>query len=403
MPAMRSVIIGNGVAGIMTAVKLRELEPDRAKLDIAIYTREPYEYYSRVRLPEVFASALSAGDLAIYKPGWYEGKDIAVYKNQEVVGVERGEHRIRLSDGGTVPYDKLVLCMGADSYKPPIGSSELAGIFTIREYGDAEAIRSYMTEGTRHAVVVGGGLLGLEAARHMDVPGILGITIVEVMPRLLPKQLDEEGSKLLRALVEGKRCSVILEAKAESFMGGRRVEGLRLADGREIPAETALISAGILPRVGLARKAGLAVDRGVIVDDHMRTSDPHIWAAGDLAEYEGIVWGIIPAALDHAPVAAADILGRETRGYRQTVPQNTLKVAGINLTSMGKVTLTPQEEADYRVIARLDTEKKRYEKYVLKDGTLAGCILLGSRDNYGFAYQRIGKPVTPEEIEACLG
>jgi nitrite reductase (NADH) large subunit len=402
MTAIRAVIIGNGVAGIMTAVKLRELEPDRAKLDIAIYTREPYEYYSRIRLPEVFASALSAGDLAIYKPGWYEGKGIDVHKNQEVVAIERGAQRIRLSSGDQVPYDRLVLCMGADSFKPPIGNSELEGIFTIREYGDAEAIRSYITAGTRHAVVVGGGLLGLEAARHMDVPGILGITIVEVMPRLLPKQLDEEGSELLRALVEGKRCSVILGAKVESFMGSRRVEGLRLADGREIPAETALISAGILPRVGLAREAGLAVGRGVIVDDHMRTSDPHIWAAGDLAEFGGIVWGIIPAALDHAPVAAADVLGRETPGYRQTVPQNTLKVAGINLTSMGKITLTLEEMADYRVIMKLYAGKKRYEKYVLKDGALAGCILLGSRDNYGFASQRLGKPVTPEEIEARL-
>jgi nitrite reductase (NADH) large subunit len=402
MLSIRAVIIGNGVAGIMTAVKLRELEPDKAKLDIAIYTREPYEYYSRIRLPEVFSSALSAGDLAIHKPGWYEGKDIAVYKNQEVVGIDREARRIRLKKGGAVPYDGLVLCMGADSFKPPIGNSELEGIFTIREYGDAEAIRSSMTAGTRHAVVLGGGLLGLEAARHMDSPGILGITIVEVMPRLLPRQLDEEGSELLRSLVEGKRCSVILGVKAESFVGEKRVEGLRLADGREIQAETAVISAGILPRVGLAQEAGLAVDRGVIVDDHMRTSDPHIWAAGDLAEFEGIVWGIIPAALDHAPVAAADILGRETAGYRQTVPQNTLKVAGIDLTSMGKVTLSPEDAASYRVIAKLDAGKKRYEKYVLLNGELAGCILLGSRDNYGFASQRIGKPVTPEEIEARL-
>jgi nitrite reductase (NADH) large subunit len=410
--ALRAVIVGNGIAGVTVAAHLRRLEPDETKARIEIYTREPYEYYSRIRLPEIFASRLSAQDLAIYKPGWYEEKHIQVYKNREVTGIDRGRKRIEMAHGAAVPYDELVLCMGADSYKPPISNSELDGVFTIREYGDADAIRRYVTAGTRHAVVIGGGLLGLEAARYLTAPGVESVTILEVLPRLLPKQLDEKGSILLRSLVENKSTTVILGAKVASFLGERRVEGLRLEDGREIPAETVLISAGISPRVRIAREAGLTVSKGVVVDEHLRTSDPHIYAAGDLVEFQGIVWGIIPAAMDHAPVAAANLLGRGPLGkghvgrdpvsYRQTIPQNTLKVAGITLTSIGKVVLDEGEKDRFQVIDSLDPQNKRYEKYVLQDGVLVGCILLGSRANYGFASQRIGTPVGREEIEERL-
>ena len=180
------------------------------------------------------------------------------------------------------------------------------------------------------------------------------------------------------------------------------MRGLRLADGRELPAETVLISAGISPRIAMAREAGLTVRRGIVVDENLRTSDPHVWAAGDLVDFQGIVWGIIPAAMDHAPVVAPNILGRGPVAYRQTIPQNTLKVAGISLTSIGKVTFEEGEEKGFQVIQKLDEPAGRYEKYVLRDGVLAGCILLGSRVNFGFATQRVGKPVTAEEIAARL-
>ncbi|HUJ73844.1 MAG TPA: FAD-dependent oxidoreductase, partial [bacterium] len=349
---LRVVIVGNGIAGIMVAAKLRALEPDEAKAQVEIYTRESFEYYSRIRLPEIFASRLSAADLEIYKPGWYEQKHIHVYKNQDIVRIEPDARRVVTANGTSVPYDELVLCTGADSYRPPIQNVDLDGVFTIREYGDADAIRRYLTAGTRHAVVVGGGLLGLEAARYLEGPDIRDITIVEIMPRLLPRQLDEQGSRMLQRLVEGQRdagvayaagsrpqCKVILGVEVTAFLGARTVRALKLADGRELPAETVLISAGISPRVGIARDAGLKVRKGVIVDEHLRTSAEHIWAAGDLAEFQGIVWGIIPAAMDHAPVVAENILDKGPVVYRQTIPQNTLKVAGVSVTSCGKVNI----------------------------------------------------------------
>ena len=404
--ALQVVIVGNGIGGVMTAARLRQLEPDPGKLAVEVYTREPYEYYSRIRLPELFHSGLTAEQLAVYRPGWYEERAVQVYKNQEVVRLEREAKRVVLKSGVRVPYDRLVLAMGADPYRPRIPNSELSGVFTVREYGDAEAIRGYVQAGTRHAVVIGGGLLGLEAARQLSGPGLESLTVLEAAPRLLPRQLDEPAAALLQRILERLPCTVLLGNRAVEFHGERAVHGLRLADGRDIPAETVLFCVGVVPRVGLAREAGLEVHRGIVVDSSLRSSDPDVFVVGDLVEFEGVVWGIIPAALDHAPVAAANLLGRGPAVYHQTIPQNTLKVAGIHLTSIGQVTFDSAPggapPAGTEEIARLDPAAERYEKYVLRDGRLAGAILLGSRQNVAWVNGRIGKETSAEEIRARL-
>jgi nitrite reductase (NADH) large subunit len=397
---MKVVIVGNGIAGIMVAARLRQLEPDLGKLQVEIYTREPYEYYSRIRLPEAIESLLAAEDLSIYKPAWYADRHIQVYRNQEVVRIVRQARIIVLRGGATVGYDRLALCTGADSFRPPLPNVGLEGVFTIREYGDAEAIRSYLRSGARHAVVLGGGLLGLEAARHLCVPQLEDLTIIEIAPRLLPKQLDGPGARLLQRTVEGFPARVILGAEVTAFLGERRVHAVRLRDGRELPADLVLISTGIRPRTALAQEAGLTVKRGVVVSEYLQSEDPDIFVAGDLTEFQGIVWGIIPAALDHAPVVAHNLLHDRSRIYSQTIPQNTLKVAGVQLTSKGKVVIEPNEEAEYRALARLDEAGGRYEKYVLRDGVLVGCILLASRDNLPFADERLGTVVSEDEIRA---
>jgi nitrite reductase (NADH) large subunit len=402
MRPLKVIIVGNGIAGITVAAKLRQLEPSPSNLTVEIYTREPYEYYSRIRIPEVFDSQLKALDLEVYKPQWYQTKHIDVFKNQEVKGIKRSAKRIVLSGGVEVGYDRLVLCMGADSHKPPIPKNNLDGIFTVREYGDGEAIRSYIRAGSLHAVVLGGGLLGLEAARHMQSPSLKTLTVIEIAPRLLPKQLDEAGSRLLKSIIERLPARVFLGARVEEFLGERRVSGLRFDDGRVLPADTVLISAGIRPRIELARDAGLAINWGVVVDPFLRSSDPDIFVAGDLVEFEGVVWGIIPAALDHAPIVANNVLGRPPVAYRQTIPQNTLKVTGIHLTSIGRVNPEGAEGEDFDIVSRLDEKNERYEKYVLEDGKLAGSILFGSRENLPFVLSKIGKETAEEEIRARL-
>jgi len=396
---MKALIIGNGIAGVSVAAALRRLEADPGRLSIDIYTKEPYELYSRIRLPEVFRTRLDSSDIKMYQPGWYEQRRIRVHKSREVARLDRAGKRIVLQDGSAEAYDKLVLCLGADSACPPIRNVGLEGIFTIREYGDADALRRYLQSGIRRLVVVGGGLLGLEAAFHLRSPALDGLTVIEQAERLLARQLDATGAGMLKRLVQKWPCEVLTGTSISEFQGGARVEGVRLADGRELAAQTVLISAGIRPRIELAREAGLAVNRGVVVDERLRTSDPDIYASGDLAEFQGVVWGIIPAALDHAPVVAHNLLGAgEERAYRQTIPQNTLKVAGIELTSMGEVNLL--DGPGFEEVRRLDEAGERYEKWVFRDGTLTGCILLGSKANLAFARRSVGSRVDPAEVQA---
>lgn len=396
---MKALIIGNGIAGVSVAGALRKLEADPAHLSIEIYTREPYELYSRIRLPEIFRSRLESADLQMYQPGWYEQRGIRVHKNRKVVRLLRADKKILLEDGQQASYDKLVLCMGADSARPPISNRDLEGIFTIREYGDADALRRYLQAGTRQALVLGGGLLGLEAAHHILSPSLERLTVIEQAPRLLPRQLDEVGAALLRRLVERWPCQVLVGSSVSEFLGRGKVEGARLQDGRELPAQTVLISAGIRPRIELAREAGLVVNRGIVVDSRLRSSDPDIYVAGDLVEYEWVVWGIIPAALDHAPVVARNLLGAPGRQvYQQTIPQNTLKVAGVELASMGKVILEGEEGLE--VVQRYDERQERYEKWVFREGSLVGCLLLGSRENLAFARRSLGQPLEPAAVRA---
>ncbi len=396
---MKVVIIGNGIGGVMTASRLRTMN---SEVEIEIYTREPYEYYSRIRLPEVVASNMTADDIEIYQPNWYEDRNIQVFKNTEVVKIHREEKEIEFKNGTRENYDKLVLATGSDSFKPPIKNVDLDGVFTIREYGDADAIRSYIKANTKNVVIIGGGLLGLESARHIADCKLDSVTIIEIFPRLLPKQLDQEGADLLKKVIENMGCDVILGASVQEILGEKSVSGVRLKDGRELPAQTVLISAGIRPRIQLAKDAGLETDRGVIVDNHLRSSDKDIFVAGDLVEYEGIVWGIIPAALDHAPVVASNILGNNDIKYKQTIPKNTLKVVGVYLTSVGKVAFEEDDPAvkeEYRIYKKMDRDNERYEKYTMKNGKLTGAILLGSKDNLAWVNKYIGKPVTEQEIQ----
>jgi NAD(P)H-nitrite reductase large subunit len=399
---VKIVIVGNGIAGVMIAAKLRELEPDPQTFTIEIYTREPYEYYSRVRLPEVFASGLKINELELYKPGWYDKRNIGVYKNMEVVRLHRGDKQIELRNEIRVPYDKLVLAMGSDSLKPSVPNVNLHGVFTVREYGDAEALRRYISSGTNNAVVIGGGLLGLEAARHMVASGIKNLTIVEAAPRLLPKQLDEEASAILKELVERWPCRVLLGSELVEFLGELRVHSLRLKTGEVLDAQTVLIAIGILPRIQLCGEAGLIVNRGVVVNEYLCSSDPDIYIAGDLVEFQGVVWGIIPAALDHAPVVANNILGRTPIPYHQTIPINTLKVAGISLTSMGKISFSETERRYYQIISKTSKDRRRYEKYITREGVLVGSILLGSKENVKFINQRTGRNVSSQELQGFL-
>lgn len=372
---MRFVIVGSGVAGINAARSISAAGIPDAKIDI--YTQETHLYYPRPRLPDFLAGDITLDDLILYPEEWYARRGIHMHLGTSITRLDVGAKSLTLADGSTVSYDRLLLANGSHPNIPPIAGSDKEGVFTLRTLADAQAIQKYAAT-VSDAVIIGGGLLGLEAARGLRMLGP-EVTVVEFFSRLLPRQLDERAAQVLQAQIEAMGFAVLTGAATEEIVGDARPAGIRIKDGREVRAGMVLISAGIRSNIQLAAAAGIEVNRGVIVDDTMLTNAPDVWAAGDVAEFEGRTWGIVTAATEQARVAAANMIagspGAATH-YVDIVPSNTLKVLGIDLTSIG--TVNPEEEgfAEFR---RVDVEAGIYEKLVLRDGIIVGAILLGNK------------------------
>jgi nitrite reductase (NADH) large subunit len=404
---MKVLIVGNGVAGISLARELRARVSSPDDLRIAVLARESYDYYSRIRLPEVFGGeSMSAQLLALYKPSWYAERHIEVLLGKDVSAIDRAARRVLLASGDEIAYDVLALAVGAEPVRPDLPGSYLPGVFALREYDDAARIKAASVARPGPAAVVGGGLLGLEAARHLQLEGSASVTVLEVAPRLLPRQLDPGGAALLERTLAGMGVRTVTGAKLTAFEGQDRLEGLAFESGgasRRLEAALAVLSMGVRPRVGLAKAAGLATARGVVVDRFLRTSDPSVYALGDCAEFGGAAPCIIPAALEQAPCCAAAILGDESRPYSGTVPSNTLKVAGIELFSAGAV-----EKRDGMEEIVLEPAEGRYERYLFQGGerggaegaALAGAIVIGSKARARAVAPLMGKSASRAAIEA---
>lgn len=385
---MNFTIIGNGVAGNTAALALSRLVPGAR---INVYAAEAHPYYPRPLLTEFLAGELDLEHLYFKPLSWYAGRNIALHLGMPVAAIIPQEHRITLADGTKAGYDRLLLAAGAQAWVPPIRGADKPGVFTLRTVDDALAIRSYARQ-ARRAIVIGGGLLGLEAAWALRVLG-LQVRVVEFLPRLLPRQLDAEGAAVLQGLIEGRGIEIMLDVAAEEVLGADGVRELRLKDGREMEGELVLVSTGIRSNVALARQAHLEVSHGVVVDEHLRTSAADVYAAGDVAEFDGRVYGIVPAAIEQARVAAAHMAGDESATYQGTVPFTTLKVTGIDLTSVGVIMPEEGWEAEYQELRRTDGAQGLYRKLVLKDGRIVGAILLGDKARVGPVTQLINQSV----------
>lgn len=361
-------IVGNGVAGVMAAQTIVRSRPG---IDVHVYAAEPYPYYRRPQLPDYIAGAIAEDDIFYRHPAWYEQQGIRVHLSTTVVEVDPQAYRLRLADGSTVPYDRLLLATGGVAWMPPIEGAHRQGVFTLRTLDDARTIRQFAQSATR-AVVIGGGLLGLETARALRALR-LEVIVLEFAPYLLPRQLDREGAAVLEILLQNMGIQAVTGATTEAILGNKRVRAVHLKDGREFPTDMVIFSTGIRPEGTLARQASLAVNRGIVVDEHMQTSAPDIYAAGDAAEANGIVYGIVPAAIEQARVAAANMVTPGSAIYSGTLPFTTLKVAGAELTSLGECT---EESEDLLQLRRADPQKGRYRKLALRNGRIVGAILL---------------------------
>lgn len=393
---MDIVIVGNGAAGIMTAAAVRNAEAAsggvREPASIRVLAAEGLDYYARPRLPEAVARSLAAADLALFKPDWYAAKGVEVLKGARAAAVDRGRKELRLADGRVLRYDKLVLAVGADAARLAVPGADLAGVFAVREWEDAAALADRVRAERGPAVVLGGGLLGLELARAAAEAGASSVTVVEAMGRLLPRQLDAEGAAVLAAYLESIGVRTIVGATAARIEGGPSAERVVLSDGRVLPASAVVMAAGIVPRVSLAKEAGLAVARGVVVDERLATSDPDVFAVGDCAEFRGSVVGMVAAALEQAPVCAAALLGRDGPAYAGTRPRAVLKIAGIDVASCGAAA----EDSPSADVRRYGGKAARYEKYAFEGGILTGAIVVGSRERASKAAAALGKAADPD-------
>lgn len=369
----RYVIIGNGVAGVTAAHFITRA---RSGADVHIYAAEPYPYYRRPQLPDYIAGIVAEADIFYRPPEWYEQQGIRVHLNAPVAELDPSAHRLRLADGTTVPYDRLLLATGGLAWIPPIEGANRRGVFTLRTLDDARAIRQF-AQSARRGIVVGGGLLGLETARALRALG-LEVTVLEFAPYLMPRQLDREGAMVLETLLRKMDIQTVTGAVTEAILGEDTVRAVRMKDEREFPADLVVLSTGIRSDVALARQAGLTVARGVVVDPYLQTSAPDIYAAGDVAEAGGIVYGIVPAAIEQARAAAANMVTPGSVPYSGTLPATTLKVVGAELTSLGECVA---EGDDLLQLRRADPEKGRYRKLALRDGRIVGAILLNEREH----------------------
>lgn len=366
---MRFIIIGGGVAGITAALDLARKEAG----EIHVYTDEEYPYYYRPQLTEFLAGTLTLNKLLRRSLSWFTDRGIQVHLAERVIGIQPETKTITLQSGGKVPYDKLLIATGSMPFIPPIKGIDKIGVRTWRTLVDTlELEKAALT--CQDVVVIGGGLLGLEAARGLKA--FCGqITVLEFFPRLLPRQLDTEGAALLQHFVETLGINVIVGAKTEEILGNERVTGVLMQEEREVPCQTVLMAAGVRCNAQLAQDAGIAVDRGIIVNDLMATTVPDIYAAGDTAVYKGYSWAIAPIAQAQARVAVSNMIGEENR-YDVIVPSTTLKVVGINVSSVGMVNPDPGTCTELR---SLQKEDGLYKKIILQDGVIIGSIVINDK------------------------
>jgi nitrite reductase (NADH) large subunit len=366
----RVVVIGTGVAGVTSVEELRKRRPDA---EVTLLGAEPYDFYNRMAISKLLSESTAINALYLIARDWATRRRVRYLSGMTAIAIDRQRHTVMTDQGECIPYDRLILAMGAQPWIPPIPGFGLGGSFVLRTIDDAVQIQQHIRRRRcRRAVVVGGGLLGLEVAAHISELGVR-VRVLDRGPWPLHRQLDQEAGLLLGQMIQDLGIDVLANAELRRIRGEEWVDGVELVDGREFEAQVCLVATGIQPDVELARSAGLEIGRGVVVDDRMMTSDPHIFGAGDVIDHDGQIYGLWPSCIDHARVAVKNLLG-EDEAYRSVSSPAQLKVPGIDLLSVGHVEAQHEGETEVRLH---DEGSRRYRKLVLRDGTVVGALLLG--------------------------
>ncbi len=391
----RLVVVGNGMVSLRFLERLSLHAPGR--YDVTVVGEERSPAYNRVLLSALLAGDVDAAGCRLREAVWYEGQRIRLRTGAAVEAIDTASREVAVA-GERLPYDRLVLATGSVPITLPKPGMDLPGVMAFRHLGHVETMTALRGSGAR-AVVIGGGLLGLEAAYGLARLGI-DTTLLHVMDRLMERQLDGRAARLVRAAMERLGVRVILGADTEAVEGEVRVEAVRLADGTHLPADLVVVAVGVRPRVDLARAAGLAVGRGIQVDDGLETSRPDILAIGECAEHRGQVYGLVEPGYEQADILARRLAG-EDAAYRGSTVATSLKVSGLPVFSAGAI---GDDEAGEPIILS-DPFAGIYRKLLVRDGRLAGAILVGDVGEGPWYRELItsGEPVAGFRDELMFG
>lgn len=362
------VIIGNGMAAARLVEELAKRALGRHA--IAVIGDEPRLAYNRVLLSSVLAGEATSQEIELKPSGWWRDHGVTVRYGCAAVAVDPAKREVTLANGATVGYSRLVFATGSSALRLNVPGADLAGVHTFRDSRDAEQLID-LAQQRKRVVVVGGGLLGLEAAYGIAKAGAK-VTLVHLMDRLMERQLDERAAALLKGQVERKGVSVMLNASTARILGDGTVTGVELADGHTIATDAVIFAAGIRPNAGLAREAGVPVNRGIVVNDRMESGIAGVYAIGECAEHRGACYGLVEPAYEQAAVLAEHLAGREA-DYPGSVVATNLKVSGVGVFSAGDFLAT----TDSDVVVLNDPRRGVYRKLVLADGALTGAVLVG--------------------------
>jgi nitrite reductase (NADH) large subunit len=364
----RLVVVGNGMAGVGCVEQILKHAPS---FDITIFGDETHVNYNRILLSSVLAGERASDEITINPIEWYQRHNIELRVGRRVTQVDAAAKTVTAQDGSVTPFDTLLLATGSSAWLPPIAGIDKPGVLAFRTLDDTRALLERARPGAR-AVVIGGGLLGLEAARGLQVQGC-DVTVVHLMDTLMERQLDATGGSYLATRMEELGVRLLLGRSTKAITGSESVEAVELGDGTRIEADVVVVAAGIRPNVELGRQAGLAVNRGIVVNDYMETSHPDVFAVGECVEHNGVCYGLVAPLLEQGKVLAATITGNRGPMYTGTVQAAKLKIMGVDVFSAGVWADAPDAEP----VRFEDSAFGVYKKLSLRGGKLAGVILVG--------------------------
>ncbi|MFW2371972.1 MAG: nitrite reductase large subunit NirB [Gammaproteobacteria bacterium] len=388
------VVIGNGMAGMRTVEELLEIAPE--KFDITVFGAEPYGNYNRILLSPVLAGEKTIDQIMLNDLQWYEDNNISLHKGVKVSDIDRKNCKVIADDGTEAEYDRLLIATGSDPFIIPVPGHDLPGVISFRDIHDVDLMLE-ASKTKKHAVVIGGGLLGLEAANGLMKQG-MSVTVVHLMDWLMERQMDEVSGEMLKKSLEDKGMQFMMKASTQEIVGNGKVEGVKFVDGSELVTDLVVMAVGIRPNIELAKKCGLHCERGIVVSDTLQTFDPKIYSIGECVQHRGMVYGLVAPLFEMAKVCANHLAEYGIGIYKGSITSTKLKVTGIDLFSAGDFM---GDDTTEDIVVR-DATRGIYKKIVIQDDKIKGAVLYGDTIDGAWYFQLMREQTKISDIRDQL-